>query len=354
MNILITGGAGFIGAAICRHLKEHYPHYEITAFDNLRRRGSERNLPDLGRRGIRFIHGDIRNPDDLEAVPGFDLMIEASAEPSVLAGLDGHPGYVIDNNLQGAIHCFNTCLRHRARLVFLSTSRVYPIERIENAAFTEQETRFSLAPVQTEPGISALGVSESLRLDGFRSFYGATKLAAELFLQEYAAFYRLPYTITRFGVVAGPGQLGKSDQGVVTLWMARHFWKRPLSYIGYGGTGKQVRDILHIADLLRLVDRQVHEPVLFDGKVYNAGGGLTSSASLLELTDSCRHITGNRVDVRPDKNGRPADMRIYLSDHTKLTEETGWKPEKTTEAVLADIFHWICDNQSELKPILDV
>jgi CDP-paratose 2-epimerase len=216
MNILVTGGAGFIGASICRHLKEHYPQYAVTAFDNLRRRGSELNLPDLRRRGIHFHHGDIRNADDLATIPGFDLMVEASAEPSVLAGLDSHPGYVIDNNLNGAVHCFHACLRHRARLIFLSTSRVYPIERIENAAFVEQDTRFAFAPLQTEPGISADGISELLNLDGFRSFYGATKLAAELLIREYGAFYQLPYAISRFGVVAGPGQLGKTDQGVVT------------------------------------------------------------------------------------------------------------------------------------------
>ncbi|MEY3051614.1 MAG: hypothetical protein RLY31_1399 [Bacteroidota bacterium] len=135
--------------------------------------------------------------------------------------------------------------------------------------------------------------------------------------------------------------------------MARHYWKRPLSYIGYGGTGKQVRDILHIEDLLRLVDRQIHEPDLFQGKVYNVGGGLAGSTSLQEMTTLCRQITGNEVPVRPELQGRPADLRIYLSDHAKITRETGWRPEKSTSDILTDIFHWIRANETTLKPILD-
>ncbi|MEY3369289.1 MAG: hypothetical protein RI973_2444 [Bacteroidota bacterium] len=353
MDILVTGGAGFIGSSICLQLKEKYPHYKITAFDNLRRRGSELNLPALQDREVNFIHGDIRNPEDLEAAPAFDLMVEASAEPSVMAGLGNNPSYVINNNLNGSINCFNACLRHQARLVFLSTSRVYPISRIENAAFIEEDTRFAFAAEQQEAGISKTGISESLSLDGARSFYGATKLASELFIQEYAAFFNMKHAITRFGVVAGPGQMGKTDQGVVTLWAARHFWKQPLSYIGYGGRGKQVRDILHIDDLVRLIDRQVHQPDIFHGKVYNAGGGLAFSASLAEMTALCEEITGNKVPIYPESKTRPADLRIYLTDNSRITADTGWRPEKSVNEVMADIFDWISSNELKLKKILN-
>src|SRR5437899_2213525 len=145
MKILVTGGAGFVGSSLCLQLKEKYPGYSIIAFDNLKRSGSELNIPDLKQRDIGFIHGDIRCHEDLESVENFDVLVEASAEPSVMAGISGNPSYVINNNLFGSINCFNACLKNKARLIFLSTSRVYPIDKIENANYVEEETRFSFA-----------------------------------------------------------------------------------------------------------------------------------------------------------------------------------------------------------------
>jgi CDP-paratose 2-epimerase len=353
MRIIVTGGAGFVGSSLCIRLKERHPGYEVVAFDNLKRRGSELNLVDFKRMGIEFIHGDIRNEEDLTGLMGFDVMVEASAEPSVLAGLDSSPSYVINNNLYGSINCFNACLKHKASLVFLSTSRVYPIERIESAEFIDEGTRYSFSDRQNEPGISAHGISEELNLQGARSFYGTTKLSSELFLQEYSAFYGLSTSITRFGVIAGPRQMGKTDQGVVTLWMARHYWKKPLKYIGYGGTGKQVRDILHIEDAVDLIDLQIHEPGKFKGIVFNAGGGTGSSASLREMTDVCQDITGNRVHIDSEPANRPADLRAYISDGRKLAEATGWSPKRDVRGIFTDVFDWIRKNEKQLKPILD-
>ena len=174
MKILITGGAGFVGSSLCLKLKEKYPDYSFLAFDNLKRRGSELSLMDFKERGIKFIHGDIRNREDLASAGNFDVLIEASAEPSVLAGLTSNPSYIINNNLFGAINCFNFCLKNKAKLIFLSTSRVYPIDKIEQADFFEEPTRFSLSDSQKIEGISQLGISEELTLQGARSFYGTT------------------------------------------------------------------------------------------------------------------------------------------------------------------------------------
>jgi CDP-paratose 2-epimerase len=352
MKILITGGAGFVGSNLAIRLKEKYPAYSFVIFDNLKRRGSELNLLDFKQHGIEFVHGDIRNPEDLEQLGAFDCMIEASAEPSVMSGLDGSPNYVINNNLVGSINCFNACIKHKAKLIFLSTSRVYPISLIENADYVEEATRFSFTDKQAVAGISSKGISEALSLDAARSFYGTTKLAAEYLIKEYAEFYGLKAAVTRFGVIAGPRQMGKTDQGVVTLWMARHYWQKGLGYIGYGGTGKQVRDMLHIDDLIRLVDIQIHEIERFDGKVYNAGGGLAGSASLQEMTQICSEITGNKIEMASVKENRPADLRIYISDNTRIEQEIGWKPEKTAKDIFADIYMWIKNNEHALKPLL--
>lgn len=352
MKIVITGGAGFVGSTLCLQLKNKYPKYQIVAFDNLKRRGSELNLIDFKKENIEFIHGDIRNNEDLVSLGIFDVLIEASAEPSVTAGLDSDPTYVINNNLYGSINCFNACIKNKAKLIFLSTSRVYPIATIENANFIEQETRFAFEDKQEFTGISSKGISEKLALDGARSFYGTTKLASEMFINEYAEFYGLKAAVTRFGVIAGPRQMGKTDQGVVTLWMAKHFWKQPLKYIGYGGTGKQVRDILHVDDLVDLVDLQIHQIEKFEGKIYNVGGGLENSASLLEMTTICEKISGNKITITSEIETRPADLRIFVTDNSKIEAETGWKPKKSVETICRDIYDWIKQNELQLELIL--
>jgi len=352
MKIVVTGGAGFVGSTLCLQLKDKYPSYDIIAFDNLKRRGSELNLTDFQKNGIPFFHGDIRNNEDLSAIGNFDVLIEASAEPSVTAGLDSDPTYVINNNLYGSINCFNACLKNKAKLIFLSTSRVYPIETIEKANYIEESTRFSFDVNQTQIGISNKGISEKLSLDGARSFYGTTKLSSEMFIQEYAAFYGLKAAITRFGVIAGPRQMGKTDQGVVTLWMAKHFWNQSLKYIGYGGTGKQVRDLLHVDDVVRLIDLQIHQIEKFEGKIYNVGGGIENSASLLEMTSICEKITGNKIQIGSEVETRTADLRIYITDNSLIEKEIGWKPTKTVEQIFTDIFHWIKENETQLESIL--
>lgn len=352
MKIVITGGAGFVGSTLCIKLKTKYPNYKIIAFDNLKRRGSELNLNDFQQLGISFIHGDIRNNEDILAIGSFDVLIEASAEPSVTAGLDSDPTYVINNNLYGSINCFNVCLKYNAKLIFLSTSRVYPIEIIENANFIEETTRFAFDENQTTIGISQNGISEKLNLDGARSFYGTTKLSSEMFIQEYSAFYGLKASITRFGVIAGPRQMGKTDQGVVTLWMAKHYWNQTLKYIGYGGTGKQVRDILHVDDLVDLIDLQIHEIEKFQGKIYNVGGGLENSASLQEMTSICQKISGNKITIGSESQTRPADLKIYITDNSLIEKEIGWKPKKSVETVFQDIYNWIKENEKQLELIL--
>ena len=352
MKIVITGGAGFVGSTLCLQLKENYPSYEIVAFDNLKRRGSELNLTDFQKKGIPFFHGDIRNNEDLSSLGNFDVLIEASAEPSVTAGLDSDPTYVINNNLYGSINCFNACLKNKAKLIFLSTSRVYPIEIIEKANFIEEPTRFSFDENQTELGISKNGVSEKLSLNGARSFYGTTKLSSEMFIQEYAAFYGLKAAITRFGVIAGPRQMGKTDQGVVTLWMAKHYWNQSLKYIGYGGTGKQVRDLLHVDDVVSLIDLQIHQIEKFQGKIYNVGGGAENSASLFEMTSICEKITGNKIQIDSEVETRAADLRIYITDNSLIEKEIGWKPTKSVEQIFTDIYHWIKENENQLESIL--
>ncbi len=352
MRILITGGAGFVGSSLSLLFKQKYPQYTVIAFDNLKRRGSHLNLDRLNKEGVEFLHGDIRNKEDFEQVAKVDMIIDASAEPSVLAGIGGDPDYLINTNLNGTIHCLSYAKRCNAGFIFLSTSRVYPIETIENAVYDELPTRFQFVDHQNLSGISYKGISEALSTVGYRSFYGATKLASELIIQEYNQFYGLKSVINRCGVITGPWQMGKVDQGVVVLWVARHFWKKKLGYFGYGGEGKQVRDILHVSDLFELIDYQVHNIDKVNGELLNVGGGNDVSISLQELTALCEEVTGNKIDIEKVSENRTADLRIYVTDNTKVTSITGWFPKTKPKAIIAEIYEWLKINENSLRDFL--
>lgn len=350
--ILVTGGAGFVGSNLCLSLKKDFPKSKVIALDNLKRRGSELNLPRLKSAGIEFVHGDIRNPEDIECVGPFDLLIECSAEPSVLAGYSGSPGYLLNTNLVGTIHCLEAVRKHSAKFIFLSTSRVYPIEAINRLAFDETPTRFKLRDGQRADGITTFGVAESFTLNGARSLYGATKLASELLCQEYIAMYGLKGVINRCGVISGPWQMGKVDQGFVVLWVARHMFGGRLSYLGYGGEGKQVRDVLHINDLYDLIKCEMNQIDSLSGRTFNVGGGARVSTSLSELTELVQAKTNRQVVIDRVKETRPADIPFYISDCREIEKATGWKPKISMNEIVHEVTEWIQENESALRPIL--
>jgi CDP-paratose 2-epimerase len=351
-RVLITGGAGFVGANLSVGLRSRLPHWEIVAFDNLHRRGSELNLPRLRDAGVQFVHGDVRERGDLDDVGEVEALIECSAEPSVLAGLDGGLDYLVKTNLVGAYNCLEIVRRNDAHLVFLSTSRVYPTGPLLGLALEEKETRFELAAPHVIPGVSAAGISESFPTEGARTLYGATKLAAELLIAEYVAAFGVRAVVDRCGVIAGPWQMGKVDQGVFTYWLLAHYFGRPLSYIGYGGTGKQVRDLLHVDDLVDLVADQVARPDHWSGFTGNVGGGGTSCLSLVETTKLCRELTGATVAIGAVKPNRPGDIPFYVSDCNRLFEWTAWRPLRGPREVLADTLAWVREHEKSVAAAL--
>jgi len=278
----------------------------------------------------------------------FDLLIECSAEPSVLAGIDGSPDYLFNTNLVGLYRCLEKCREDGAGMIFLSTSRVYPVLPLEAQPFIESATRFEWQDEGTH-GISSRGVSEELRLDGARSLYGFTKLAGEQLIEEYRAAFGFRAVVNRCGVIAGPWQFGKVDQGVVALWVMAHITGKPLSYMGYGGYGKQVRDILHIADLCMLVEDQVRGFDRWEGWLGNVSGGREHSVSLLELTGICQEVTGCSVPVSTDGNSRPFDLRLYIGDCSRLFARTDWRPKHDPRLVVSDTARWVSDHIDLVK-----
>jgi CDP-paratose 2-epimerase len=352
-RVLITGGAGFVGANLAVALAGRHPGWEIVALDNLRRRGSELNLTRLREAGVTFVHGDVRELDDLLALDPVDAVVECSAEPSALAGVDGAPSYALHTNLLGAYHCLELARRDAAQFVFLSTSRVYPIGGLAAVRYDERETRFELAGRQHSPGVSAYGISEAFPLAGARTIYGTTKLAAELLVAEYAAGFGVPTVVNRCGVIAGPWQMGKVDQGVFTYWLLAHRLGLPLRYLGFAGSGKQVRDVLHVDDLVDLLDDQLARPEAWAGATVNVGGGREHSLSLRETTDICRELTGN--DVAVDSAGdepRPGDVPIYISDCARLEAFSSWRPRRAVHQTLADTYAWLLDHEADVRVAL--
>jgi CDP-paratose 2-epimerase len=361
-GILVTGGAGFVGSHVAVWAKRRFPDARVLAADNLRRRGSETNLGWLRANGVLFVHADIRSSQDLaldgelphenaETASGRVLVVECSAEPSVLAGYDGSPDYVVQTNLVGTYHCLELCRRIGADLVFLSTSRVYPMRHLNALRLTEGETRFHLDDEQAVPGVSARGISEAFPLDGARSLYGATKLSSELLIQEYASMYGLRAIINRCGVLTGPRQMGKVDQGVFTLWVAHHYFGLPLSYIGFGGSGKQVRDLLHVDDLTDLLAIELDQLDRLAGETFNVGGGLASSLSLQEATRLCEEVTGRSTAIRAVPVTRDADMPLYVTDTQQVHLATGWQPHRTPRDTLTDIYEWIRADEERLRSL---
>lgn len=351
MTILITGGAGFIGSHLALALKEDFPHAQVIAFDNLNRRGSELNLSRLKVGGVQFRHGDVRNTEDLGGIGRFDLLIDCSAEPSVGAAYDGALRYVIQTNLVGTCNCLEFAARYQSDVVFLSTSRVYSCAALNSLSLIERPSRFELAAEQTFPGVSEKGVSEDFPVDGHRSFYGTTKLASELLIQEAIAAGMIRGTINRCGVIGGPWQMGKTDQGIVGFWLAQHHFGRPLGYIGYGGTGNQVRDVLHVHDLCQLIRSQVSRITDLNGQVFNVGGGLKNSISLTELTDLCRRVTGKQMAVGSVQKERPGDIPYYVSDCSKIGRILAWSPSRSVVDIVEDTFEWMANHEQVLRDI---
>jgi CDP-paratose 2-epimerase len=353
-TLLITGGAGFVGSNLAVSLAAGHPDWRVVALDNLYRRGSELNLPRLEAAGVEFVRGDVREPEDLARLPRISALIECSAEPSVMSGVDGDTGYLVHTNLTGAYNCLELARRDGAFVVFLSTSRVYPVAPQLQLRLEEAETRFELAAEQPVPGASAAGISEEFPIAGARTLYGTTKLAAELLIEEYRAAFGLPAVVDRCGVIAGPWQMGKVDQGVFTHWMLAHEFRNPLKYIGFGGAGKQVRDLLHVEDLVDLVERQLLAPGEWDGRVVNVGGGRECSLSLRETTEICRELSGNEVPIEPVQETRAGDVPIYISDCGKLFGLDEWRPRRDARRVLADIHDWIAADPERIAAALNI
>jgi CDP-paratose 2-epimerase len=353
MKLLITGISGFVGSSLVKSIRENGLNFEIVGIDNLSRRGSERNIAGLKSLGVQFFYGDLRNQSDVDSLPPVDWVIDAAANPSVLAGADGKSStrQVIEHNLLGTINLLEKCRREKSGFVLLSTSRVYSIPTLAALSVTIHDDQFVLDHSQPLPeNVTDEGISESFSTLPPVSLYGATKLTSETLALEYGDLGGFPVWINRCGVMAGAGQFGRADQGIFTYWVNAHLRHRPLRYIGFDGLGHQVRDCLHPRDLVPLLRKQ------FDAsaqgtefpRIVNLSGGRSSAMSLRQLTKWCDERFGAH-SVESDPSPRLYDLPWVVLDHKLASSAWNWQPTTIATQILEEIAEHAIQNPEWLE-----
>ena len=372
MNILITGICGFVGSTLAKSLAAESWVSSVVGIDNLSRRGSEGNRKPLEQLGIRVLHGDVRCASDVEALPKADWVIDAAANPNVLAGIDGHTSsrQLLEHNLAGTINLLEYCKIRGGGFCLLSTSRVYSIPGLANLQMRVVGDAFAPDPEQNFPsGISVAGVSESYSTAPPVSLYGSTKVTSEHLALEYGETFGFPVWINRCGVMAGAGQFGHPAQGIFAYWIHSFRERKPLKYIGFGGQGYQVRDCLHPRDLVPLLYQQLtarretfastdcgtvetdhtnSRPFVNNARVINVGGGLMNSVSLTQLSSWCRARFAPML-IENDQENRRFDIPWLVMDATRSYQQFNWKPTTNLDSILSEISDFAEENPNWLS-----
>ena len=349
MKILLTGIAGFVGKYLYESLLEIGTDLEIIGIDNLSRSGCESNAKNLYDDGVKLFRADIRCQSDIDVLPKVDWVIDCAANPSVLAGLENSSTsrQLIEHNLLGTINLLEYCKRNKAGLILLSTSRVYSASELAVLPMQLSNDRFKLKPSERED-ISPSGITENFPTTAPISLYGASKLASETLILEYGECFDFPVWINRCGVLAGAGQFGRADQGIFSYWVHSFREKHPLKFIGFDGTGHQVRDAMHPKDLVPVLTRQMMEPDMDVPKVINLGGGIDNSMSLKELSIWCEERFGSNQVTSSDEV-RPMDAPWIVMDSKVAQNIWNWNIQTRLDQILNEIADHADKNPNWLK-----
>ena len=340
MKILITGGCGFVGSNIAIFLKKR--GFVVHSLDNLIRTGSKFNLKILKQLGIKNYNINIANFKKILKLAKYDLIIDCCAEAAV--EVSRHDiDRVINTNLIGTFNILKKAKKNNSKIIFLSSSRVYPI----NGANKHLTNRIISKKLKKKKLFN-----EKDGIEGPKSIYGFSKLASEMLIEEFGYAFHTKYIINRCGVISGPLQFGKQDQGFISLWLWNHIIKKNMKYIGFGGYGHQVRDILHINDLCELIFIQIKKINKINKRIFTVGGSRKSNTSLKNLTHLCEKITGNKIKFASVKKTSIYDIPYYLSDNKLITKTYNWQPKKNLLDILNDVYLWLSTNKKKLKNYL--
>ena len=335
MQILITGGCGFVGSNLAIYLKKKIKNVKISTLDNLFRKGSDLNEKRLKKDIIRNYRIDISNYKKITKLPKFNLIIDCCAEPAIeMSSKD--PDRVINTNLIGTFNILKKCVRDNAKIIFLSTSRVYSIESLRNL-IKKQNIKKKIK--------LKFKINEEFSTFLPKSLYGFTKFCSEELIKEFNFSNNIDYIINRFGVISGPWQFGKQDQGFVSLWVNRYINKKNLSYIGFGGYGNQIRDVIHVDDVCEIIFKQIKKISKIKNKLFNIGGGPENSISLKDLSKICQTTTGNTIKFKKIKFTSIYDIPYYISDNRKVKKFYNWKPKKNIKTLVEDVYDWMISNK---------
>ena len=338
MNILITGGCGFVGTNLSLYLKSK--KFNVYTLDNLSRKGSKFNYTVLKKKKIKNFRINIANYKKLKGLRKFDLIIDCCAEAAVEVSRK-KIDEVFNTNLIGTFNILKKAKRDKSKIIFLSSSRVNSIKNINKIIGNNSNLKKKLQ-------INKL-IDDKFENSRPKSLYGFTKLASEMLIEEFNYAFGLKYIINRCGVISGPLQFGKQDQGFVSLWVIHHIMKKKLSYIGYGGHGNQVRDVLHIDDLCELIHKQIKIINKIYNKLYTVGGSKISYTSLKNLTKICQNITGNKISIDKKKSTSIYDIPYFITDNRKVSRAYKWRPKKNINKIVYDITTWINNNKNLIQ-----
>ncbi len=337
MKILITGGCGFVGTNIALFLNSK--GFRVNTLDNLSRKGSKYNLNLLKEKKIKNFRIDISKANKIFNLPKYDLIIDCCAEASVEFSRN-QINKVINTNLIGTLNILKKIKKDNSKIIFLSSSRVYPVSDINNLINKKKITK----PLKIKKLFS-----ENENTQGPKTLYGFSKLSSEMLIEEFSYAFNIKYLINRCGVISGPLQFGKQDQGFISLWIWRHLIGKKMNYIGYGGNGHQIRDVLHIKDLCNLIFLQIKKFNVINNKLFTVGGSKKSFVSLKNLTRLCEKITKNKIKFKKISKTSIYDIPYYITNNHLVTSTYGWKPKKNINDVVKDTYLWLSVNKKKIK-----
>ena len=337
MKILITGGCGFVGTNLALFL--HSKGFKINCLDNLSRKGSIYNLKLLKERKIKNFKIDISNYKKFQKLPKYDFIIDCCAEAAVEVSKKDIDR-VINTNFLGTLNILKKVKKDKSRIIFLSSSRVYPIKDI-NSLINKKIIKSKIQINKT--------FNEKDNVLGPKTLYGFSKLSSEMLIEEFSYAFDLKFIINRCGVISGPLQFGKQDQGFISLWIWKHLNKKKMNYIGYGGLGNQVRDVLHIDDLCDLIFLQIKKFDKINNKMFTVGGSKQSFISLKELTKICEKITNNKIKFSKIPKTSIYDIPYFITSNNHVTKIYNWKPKRNILKVVTDTFLWLKNNKSKIN-----
>ena len=336
-NYLITGGAGFIGSNYVHRLLSRGEN--VTILDNLSRAGAPRNLDWLektfGKDAFRLIVGDVRDASLVaESARGSDVIVHLAGQVAVTTSVT-NPRDDFENNALGTFNVIEAArLSGRNPIViYASTNKVYG--GMDDVEVVEDATRWHYKDLP-------FGAPETQPLD-FHSPYGCSKGTGDQYVRDYARIYGLPTVVYRQSCIYGPRQFGIEDQGWVAWFIIAAVMGHPITIYG---DGKQIRDLLHVSDLINAYDLAVEKIDVAAGQVYNLGGGPSNTLAIwTEFGPLLEELTGRVIPVgRGD--WRPGDQKVFVADVRKAARELGWTPKVSVEEGVRKLFEWVRENKN--------